>query len=218
MSGAVVAADDIAVLKQLVVRHKVCWEVVPIWHVPLGGRKVKIGFEVELFGTHDHPKHSPAPGCEECHTIFSDVRRIATAVLPHERSTQPICPRAVRRIVALLAAPEYAERRRRGDRHRPSRCLRRPRRRMRDPLPVRDRARSSGPRPRSLSQRLVATASGERGDLNRRRRGVREANMRRKEQKQPKRWGAMIVAVFFALGSTIRTGEERLGRLHQRRH
>lgn len=91
MSGAVVAADDVAVLKQLVVRHKVCWEVVPIWHVPLGGRKVKIGFEVELFGTHDHPKHSPAP-----------------------------------------------------------------------------------------------------------------------------RWGAMIVAVFFALGSTIRTGEERLGRLHRK--
>lgn len=40
--------------------------------------------------------------------------------------------------------------------------------------------------------------------------------MRRKQQKQPKRWGAMIVAVFFALGSTIRTGEVRLGRLHRK--
>jgi hypothetical protein len=81
MSGAAVAADDVAVLKQLVVRHKVCWEVVPIWHVPLGGEKVKIGFEVDLFGTHDHPTQ-PSPGCEECHTVFSDLRRIANAVMP----------------------------------------------------------------------------------------------------------------------------------------
>lgn len=82
MSSAAVAADDVAILKQLVVRHKVCWEVVPIWHVPLGGGKVKIGFEVDLFGTHDHPKQSPLPGCQECHTVFSDLRRIANAVLP----------------------------------------------------------------------------------------------------------------------------------------
>lgn len=41
--------------------------------------------------------------------------------------------------------------------------------------------------------------------------------MRRKQQKQPKRWGAMIVAVIFAFGSTIRTGEERPGRLHRKK-
>ena len=82
MSSAAVAADDVAVLKQLVVRHKVCWEVVPIWNVPRGGGQVKIGFEVDLFGTHDHPKEPPLPGCEECHTVFSDLRRIASAVLP----------------------------------------------------------------------------------------------------------------------------------------
>lgn len=71
-----------SVLKQLVVHHKVCWEVAPIWHVTPGGRRVKIGFEVDLFGTHDHPKQPPSPGCEECHRVFSDLRRIASAVLP----------------------------------------------------------------------------------------------------------------------------------------
>jgi hypothetical protein len=74
--------EESSFLKQLVTRHQVCWEVMPIWHVPLGGRSVKIGFEVDLFGTHDHPKHPPTPGCEECQTVFSDLRRIASAVLP----------------------------------------------------------------------------------------------------------------------------------------
>jgi hypothetical protein len=82
MNGSVALADDAAVLKQLVVRHKVCWEVVPIWHVPPGGGQVKIGFEVDLYGTHDHPEQPPLPGCHECHAVFSDLRRIATAVLP----------------------------------------------------------------------------------------------------------------------------------------
>ena len=74
--------EESSVLKQLVTRHQVCWGVVPIWHVPQGRGKVKIGFEVDLFGTHDHPTQPPSPGCEECHTVFSDLRRIAMAVMP----------------------------------------------------------------------------------------------------------------------------------------
>ena len=82
MSRVAATADDAAALKQLVERHKVCWEVVPIWHVPRSGERVKIGFEIDLFGTHDHPKQPPLPGCDECHTVFSDLRRIANAVMP----------------------------------------------------------------------------------------------------------------------------------------
>ena len=48
MSGAVATAAEVAALKDLVVRHKVCWEVVPIWHIPRPGERVKIGFEVDF--------------------------------------------------------------------------------------------------------------------------------------------------------------------------
>jgi len=82
VTGGAAIADDGAALKQLVGRHKVCWEVVPIWHIPRPGERVKIGFEVDLFGTHDHPKQPPIAGCAECHTVFSDLRRIANAVMP----------------------------------------------------------------------------------------------------------------------------------------
>ena len=76
------ASDDLTALRDLVVRHKVCWEVVPIWHIPRPGERVKIGFELDLLGTHDHPVQPPMPGCDECHTVFSDLRRIANAVMP----------------------------------------------------------------------------------------------------------------------------------------
>lgn len=46
MSATAIAVDDLAILEQLVVRHEVCREVVPIWNVPVGGG---LGFEVDLF-------------------------------------------------------------------------------------------------------------------------------------------------------------------------
>ena len=73
---------DTKELKELVLHHQVCWEVLPIWHIPRPGERVKIGFEVDLYGTHDHPQQPPLPGCEECHVVFADLRRIAAAVLP----------------------------------------------------------------------------------------------------------------------------------------
>lgn len=82
MNGAVAAPDELAALKDLVVRHKVCWEVVPIWHIPHPGERMKIGVEVDLYGTHDHPKRPPIAGCEECHIVVDDLRRIANAVMP----------------------------------------------------------------------------------------------------------------------------------------
>ena len=35
-----------------------------------------------MLGTHDHPKQPPIAGCNECHIVIDDLRRIATAVMP----------------------------------------------------------------------------------------------------------------------------------------
>jgi hypothetical protein len=76
---AIDASDGI---KDLVQRHKVCFESYPIWHVPPGGGKVAIGYELDLIGTHDHPQHSPGPGCDECIPVRRALLAIAAAILP----------------------------------------------------------------------------------------------------------------------------------------
>jgi len=73
---------DESTLKTLVLRHRVCFESYPIWHVPPGGGMVKIGYELDLIGTHDHPRHPPSPGCDECKPVRSALSAIATAILP----------------------------------------------------------------------------------------------------------------------------------------
>lgn len=75
-------AVDESELKTLVLRHQVCFESYPIWHVPGGGGMVKIGYELDLIGTHDHPQHPPRPGCDECKPVRSALSVIATAILP----------------------------------------------------------------------------------------------------------------------------------------
>jgi hypothetical protein len=76
---AVETSDEI---KDLVQRHKVCYESYPIWHVPLGGGKVAIGYELDLIGTHDHPQHPASPGCDECRPVRRALLAIAAAILP----------------------------------------------------------------------------------------------------------------------------------------
>ena len=79
VDAAVVDESD---LKTLVLRHRVCFESYPIWHVPAGGGMVKIGYELDLIGTHDHPQHPPSPGCDECKPVRRALFTIATAILP----------------------------------------------------------------------------------------------------------------------------------------
>ena len=69
-------------LQVLVQRHQVCFESYPIWHVPLGGGKVAIGYELDLIGTHHHPKHPPKPGCDECTPVRQALILIARSILP----------------------------------------------------------------------------------------------------------------------------------------
>jgi hypothetical protein len=68
-------------LIDLVRRHDVAWEVWPERQV-FSGETRQIGFSLELLGRHDHPRHVPYPGCDECVIAFAALRRIAKAVLP----------------------------------------------------------------------------------------------------------------------------------------
>ena len=76
------ATDTSDEIKDLVQRHKVCFESYPIWHVPPGGGKVAIGYELDLIGTHDHPQHPPGPGCSECTPVRRALLAIAAVILP----------------------------------------------------------------------------------------------------------------------------------------
>jgi hypothetical protein len=70
-------------LKSLVQEHKVCWEVLPE-QIPVKEElPLKIGFNLMLYGAHA-PEEHPIPGCEKCQRIFSDLRKIATWIIPKE--------------------------------------------------------------------------------------------------------------------------------------
>ncbi len=69
-------------LKRLVERHQVCWEVWPEETINRDGRRVQIGFELDLLGTHDHVTDPPTPGCDECAVVYVDLKKIAQAILP----------------------------------------------------------------------------------------------------------------------------------------
>jgi hypothetical protein len=65
--------DEFVKLRELVMQHKLCWEVWPEYHIDQNGKKVQIGFELELIGTHYHPEHPPLPGCEECVKVYKGI-------------------------------------------------------------------------------------------------------------------------------------------------
>lgn len=73
---------EVEVLRQLVARHRVCWEVWPTYHYEGNGERRQVGFEIDLLGTHDQPAHPVIPGCDECAKTFLALNRIAKAVLP----------------------------------------------------------------------------------------------------------------------------------------
>ena len=74
-------------LKQLVEELKVCWAVYPEWGPDQRWQQQKVGFDLELVGTHFHPKHTPSPGCDECRKVYDALRRIADWILPKEERT-----------------------------------------------------------------------------------------------------------------------------------
>lgn len=76
--GAIVDHD----IQSLVQRHQVCFESYPIWHIPRGGGKVAIGYELDLIGTHHDPEHAPKPGSNECRPVQQALMLIARSILP----------------------------------------------------------------------------------------------------------------------------------------
>lgn len=74
--------DRFPELSRLVQKHRVCWEVWPEMQAQAGKALVQIGYHLQLFGVHDHPKRVPMPGCEECRLVYGDLRNIAEWITP----------------------------------------------------------------------------------------------------------------------------------------
>ncbi len=75
--------EVISQLKELVQLHCVCYEVWPEFLVA-GGQRVKVGFNLEMFGTHQHGTSSLSPGCARCVRTFEALSQIADWIMPKE--------------------------------------------------------------------------------------------------------------------------------------
>ena len=71
-------------LEQLVRDHSVRWKVYPEWGTDASWQQQKVGFDLELTGTHFEPKHEPFAGCDECAKVYAALRRIAESILPSD--------------------------------------------------------------------------------------------------------------------------------------
>ncbi|HEX2917610.1 MAG TPA: hypothetical protein VHN81_03775 [Edaphobacter sp.] len=76
--------NAVAELKQLIERHAVRYELWPHYEIA-DGKRVIVGFDLELYGTHDHGETRLSPGCRHCSETFADLRRVAEWILPKER-------------------------------------------------------------------------------------------------------------------------------------
>lgn len=72
-------------LGDLVERHSVCFEV-RLEEQVAHGKITKIGFELQLFGTHDHRETRLTPGCERCLQTFADLRQMAEWIMLSRRA------------------------------------------------------------------------------------------------------------------------------------
>lgn len=86
-------SNPVAELKQIIERHTVRYEVCPHYEIA-GGKRVMVGYDLELYGTHDHGQTRLSPGCRLCAETFVDLRRIAEWILPkeHRPSQYEIAP------------------------------------------------------------------------------------------------------------------------------
>lgn len=70
-------------LRELAQAHQVCYEVWPEL-LMVKGQKVKVGYDLELYGVHDHPEEQIVPGCPHCQHTYLILRQIAGWILPTE--------------------------------------------------------------------------------------------------------------------------------------
>lgn len=70
-------------LRELVQAHHVYYEVWPEL-LMVKEQKVKVGYDLELYGVHDHPEEQIVPGCPHCQHTYISLRQIAEWILPTE--------------------------------------------------------------------------------------------------------------------------------------
>jgi len=78
-------------LRKQVRTHKLCYELSLEQAVDEG--KVKaVGFEIDLYATHDHPAYPPMPGCSECVPVLAALQEVLDFVLPErtERTSSTV--------------------------------------------------------------------------------------------------------------------------------
>jgi hypothetical protein len=87
-------SEKVKNLKQIIEKHTVRYEVWPHYEIATNGDRVMVGFDLELYGTHEHGKTSLSPGCHLCEETYADLRHLAESVLPSEQrpSTYEIPP------------------------------------------------------------------------------------------------------------------------------
>lgn len=71
-------------LKEIILKHTVHYRVWPHYEF-YEGKRVVVGFDLELYGTHDQGKTKLSPGCDLCRRTYADLERIAKWILPTER-------------------------------------------------------------------------------------------------------------------------------------
>jgi hypothetical protein len=74
---------DGADLRALIRRYRVLWSILPK-HLPQKLNGQRVGFDLELWGTHEHPAESERGECGECGRMMSLLNEIAGRVTPKE--------------------------------------------------------------------------------------------------------------------------------------
>ena len=69
-------------LTKLVEDFQVYWTVYPEWGTDERWLQQKVGYDLELVGTHFKPEHAPSPGCSECRQVYDALHRIAEWIMP----------------------------------------------------------------------------------------------------------------------------------------
>ena len=70
-------------VRDLVQQFRVCWSVWPE-ECFVNGTKRKIGFAIELCGTHEPGTLHESPGCQHCRPVQAALNEIADWILPRE--------------------------------------------------------------------------------------------------------------------------------------
>lgn len=80
--------SDFTRIKDLIQRFRVCWEAHPeqVLTTSHSQKEIrKIGFALELYGTHEPGAHQVRPGCKNCRRVQSALMEIANWILPREK-------------------------------------------------------------------------------------------------------------------------------------